>query len=296
MACIAYCILAYKEPERVTRLVNRLQTDSDTTFIHFDNAVGEQKFRDWKRFIEEKCPNKNLEIVSKFRCNWGSFGIVDANLAAMSYFERVNYDYFINLTGECYPLKPAEVIKEELDGQKCGFMEFFKMPQGGWANGGMNRIQNRHYFIRSSNYPYVRGLRIPRLKRKLPLNLEPYGGSGWFCLPKQLISYIVEFVNLNPDVKKFFRPALTPDEMFFQTILMNSPLRSKIVNDNKRYIDFGDSATGAHPRILTRDDFEKLKKSEKLFARKFSTQASGEILDLIDQEIEKTEVSRNMST
>jgi hypothetical protein len=145
MACIAYFISAYKEPQRVARLVSRLDTGSDFMYIHFDTAIGKRIFNNWKRFIERKCPNKNIEIVSEFRCKGGSFGLVDATLSAMRCFEDFNHDYFINLSGECYPLKPPEVIKEEFAGQNLGFMEVFKMPYRGWWHGRMNRILKRYY-------------------------------------------------------------------------------------------------------------------------------------------------------
>jgi hypothetical protein len=291
MTCIAYCILTYKEPERVARLVNRLQTDTDFMYIHFDTMIGKQRFKEWKKFIEMKCPQKNIEIVSKFRCKWGSFGQVDATLSAMKYYEDYNYDYFINLSGECYPLKPPEVIKKELNGQNCGFMEFFRIPYGSWWRGGLNRIKNRFYFIPRMGYPYVRIFSIPRLKKGLPCGLEPYGGRGGFCLPKEHVSYVIQFVEKNPNVRKFFKRTLIPDEIFFQTILMNSPLRSKVVNDNKRYIDF--ATKDAHPKILTKDDLGNMKKSGKLFARKFNLDVDKDILDIIDQEIEKAKVCRS---
>ena len=116
MTSIAYQILAYEEPEQVARLVNRIQTDSDFIYIHFDTIVGEQRVKEWTNLIEEKCPKKNIRIVSEFRCKYGSFGQVGAALSAMRYYENCNYDYFIDLSGDSYPLKPPEVIKKELNG------------------------------------------------------------------------------------------------------------------------------------------------------------------------------------
>jgi hypothetical protein len=73
--------------------------------------------------------------------------------------------------------------------------------------------------------------------------------------------------------------------MFFETILMNSPLKSRVVNDSKRYVDF--TRKERHPKILTKDDLENMKKSGKFFARKFNLAVDKDILDIIDQEIDK---------
>jgi hypothetical protein len=207
----------------------------------------------------------------------------------MEYCDAFKYDYLVNLTGACYPLRSSESIKKEFDKQSSAFMEVFELPFSGWGHhGGMERIQNRWYFspIR---------FRIPRLRRNLPDNLKPYGGSSWFCLPKDLVTYLLDFVRNHPNIKRFFEKTFAPDEIFFQTLLMNSPYRWRLINDNKRYIEW--EGQSPHPKVLTRADFYKLKTSGKLFARKFNHKIDKEILDMIDQEImreEKAAVNRRV--
>ena len=53
-----------------------------------------------------------------------------------------------------------------------------------------------------------------------------------------------------------------------------------MVNDNLLYVDW--SAGGASPRVMTMEDADKLRQSDKLFARKFSVVTDAEILDYID--------------
>lgn len=294
MTRIAYYIATYKEPERVVRLVNRVQSASDFMYIHFDKMIGAERFEEWKRIIEKKCPNKNIKIVSKFRCKWGSFGSVDAVLTAINYYEDFDYDYFIYLTGDCYPLKSPEYIKKVLDGQNCAFMEFFKLPYAGWWHGGLNRINSRFYFVPISRYPYVWVVHLPRLKKGLPYGLQPYGGHGGACLPKRHCSYIAQYVKENPQLMNFFKRSFAPDEMFFETILLNSPFKSEVVNDCKKYVDFSENKP--HPKNLTKADLERLKESGKLFARKFTTGVDDGILDIIDQEIDKSLESTSPDT
>ncbi len=285
MARIVYFISAHKEPERISRLVNRLQGSSDFVHIHFGTDIEKQKVSNWSRILEEDCPDSNLRITSEVPCAWGSFGIVDATLRAMKYYEDFKYDYFINLSGECYPIKHPVVIRKTLDGQTSAFIEVLELPYCGWgSDGGMFRIWNRFYTIplgKSSRKLFW----IPRLRRKLPCNLKPYGGSTWFCMPKRLVGYLMDYVAKNPSVTSFFRRARMPDEMFFQTILMGSPFRSGIVNDNRRYIDWVGAKHG-HPRYLTSADLGKFMNSDKLFARKFSLAEDRYILDAIDQKLD----------
>jgi len=73
------------------------------------------------------------------------------------------------------------------------------------------------------------------------------------------------------------------DEIIIQTVVMNSPFKETVVRDNCRYIYFRKEEH--NPKILTADDFEILRNSEKLFARKFDLQQDSRILDLLDEYI-----------
>jgi hypothetical protein len=75
-----------------------------------------------------------------------------------------------------------------------------------------------------------------------------------------------------------------PDEIFFQTIILNSSFARRAVNDNLRYIEWKDPDAGS-PAILRKSDFQKLASSSKLFARKFDMTVDTEVLDFIDREI-----------
>ena len=52
----------------------------------------------------------------------------------------------------------------------------------------------------------------------------------------------------HPEFVSFFRRVFIPDELFFQTILVNSELRNRIVNDDLRYMRW--TATGAGPEVV----------------------------------------------
>lgn len=91
-------------------------------------------------------------------------------------------------------------------------------------------------------------------------------------------------MNANPNFVNFFKYVDVPDEIFFQTIVMNSPYAQCVVNDNMRYIDWKDWDAGS-PAVLGREDLGKLAASPKLFARKFDESVDPEVLELIDEKI-----------
>ena len=92
--------------------------------------------------------------------------------------------------------------------------------------GGLDRIRYRYY--ERVNYK-TRTLRLPILRRQFPDGLQPYGGGAWCALSHAAVRYISSFVEQRPDVVRFFKHVKIPDEIFVQTILMNSPLRDTVV-------------------------------------------------------------------
>ena len=119
-----------------------------------------------------------------------------------------------------------------------------------------------------------------------PAGLQPHGGGAYWCLSRECVEYVARFVAERPDVVSFFRRVDIPDEIFFHTILMSSPLSDSIVNDNLRYIDW---TRGRRPAILETRDFEALRDSPKLFARKFDVLQDENVLDVIDRELLREE-------
>jgi hypothetical protein len=63
---------------------------------------------------------------------------------------------------------------------------------------------------------------------------------------------------------------------------MSSELAPTVVNDNLRYIDW---SRGARPAVLGMADLEALRRSPKLFARKFDVTVDRQVLDAIDREL-----------
>jgi hypothetical protein len=83
---------------------------------------------------------------------------------------------------------------------------------------------------------------MPR-RRFLP-GLRPYGGSSYWCLSGDAVSFVHRYVADHPEFVSFFRRVFIPDELFFQTILVNSELKNQIVNDDLRYMRWTASGPG----------------------------------------------------
>ena len=93
------------------------------------------------------------------------------------------------------------------------------------------------------------------------------------------------FLSENPDYVRFFEHVFVPDELFFQTIIMNSELRDTVENDDLRYLDWSREPA---PAVLTRDDLPALARRSGSSSRGSSTRPStAEILDALDRHLEQ---------
>lgn len=84
-------------------------------------------------------------------------------------------------------------------------------------------------------------------------------GSQWFTLPNIVINYIINNENEIKTIEKFIPLNNIPDEIVFNTIVMNH-FPELVANSNKRFIEM----YNIHPRYITKND----KLDGYLFARK----------------------------
>jgi len=97
---------------------------------------------------------------------------------------------------------------------------------------------------------------------------------------------VMNYTERDLSLLKRLRFTFCADEIYFQTILMNSPLKDKIVNNNLRFIDWT-RRNGNFPANLDESDFHSLKNSDKIFARKFEFPISEKLKRLIKENILK---------
>ncbi len=280
---IAYIISAYKYPEQLIRLITRLHSDSASFFVHVDKKTA---LKVYKQMVNGTKHLANVFYLKRYRCHWGGFGHVQATIEGINeIFKRnISYDYAILLTGQDYPIKTNSQIQEFLwQSHGKSFMDYFSLPSEHWEGGGMQRVELWHVRLFNRHYVFPKDRNF-LIKRKFPKGFQPYGGSSYWCLSKECITYIHKFIHNNRRFVNFFRFVDVPDEVIFQTILINSPLAVNIVNDDLRFINWKDINAGS-PAVFVKNDFESLASSSKLFARKFDVNVDPEVLDLIDREI-----------
>jgi hypothetical protein len=195
------------------------------------------------------------------------------------------FSHLVLLTGQDYPLRPAHDIRSILaESPGASFISWQTAPHPDrefcW-DGYLAHIQRWHVRIRGTWYAFPPGKRpwYLRLFKRIPEGLHPLAhGLAYWAMSREAVEYCVSFLDERPDVIRFFRRALVPDENIFQMILLASPLAGRVVDDDLRYVEW----EGWHPRVLRAEDLDVLTSSGKLFARKFDMDADPTIFDLLD--------------
>ena len=278
---LAYIVLSHRFPNQVARLIDALKDRGDSFFIHIDKR-SESNIHQTLR--EKFSDDPSVRFVTPRACYWGSFGIVEATLDAIRSLLAAegNVDRVLLLSGQDYPIKPRRYIKAFLERQDDQeFIESFALtsPNKWTEHSGpykdLNRILHWHVSFRS------RFVHIP-IRRSLPGRLKPHGGSQWWCLSRSCIEYLHHFIQDNPRVLEYFRHSFIPDELFFQTLVSNSPFADRVTGSSLTYEDW-DAPAPPYPAVMDASYLSILAASHKLFARKFDQTKDMEILDRIDQ-------------
>lgn len=276
---LAYVIRAHHRPAQLARLVDRLSTGDASFYVHVDARASQAAYDDMRQRLGGR---DDVRWTPRVKSYYGGFSFVRSQLSGLGAVEPVP-EHVVLLSGQDYPLMPAVEIEQTLRARAGeSLLEHFRIPaHDRWPdeNGGLDRI--RYFHLERLRYR-TRTLRLPFITRPFPDGLEPYGGSTWGVLSAGAVRTVLAFPETRPDAFRFFEHVRMPDEIFLQTVLLNSPERGRVANESVHYVEW---PGGAHPTTFGREDLPRLAASRKLFARKFDVEHDAEILDLIDREL-----------
>jgi hypothetical protein len=201
---------------------------------------------------------------------------------------------FCLLSGADFPIKPNPCIIREFDSDT----EFLRIDRKLDPNqtAPYHRNVAFHWFVGRID-ERVRPL-SGKLKRKPYDGLTLYHGSQWWAVTRNCADYILNFLSSNPDYFTYFETVFCADEIFFHSIIKSSAFADRITHDFEatadteafmlsnehgcHYIDWT-THSGTQPKVLGMDDFDRLRQSNCLFARKFDEQHSRELTDQVER-------------
>lgn len=302
---IGFIILSHREPAQLRRLVDTLTRlyDSPPIVCHHDSHQSP---------IDRSAFPSNVRFVSPpLRTGWGKWSVVKAMLESLRLlYDHADPDWFVLMSGADYPIKPADRVRADLaaaevdaliDYRQVGDTAESAAARFGPRNpalehfesDGNRRLKWRHYQGAEWWFPQIRfgdagrRARLGRFTMYLPFEspFSPFSrdfpcfyGDQWFTGSRRAAQLLLAPTRRHHKLRAHLRMRAVPDEGYYQTVLCNEP-GMRLTRDNHRYARW--NGGGAHPQLLTMDDWDGIRSTNAHFARKF---AHGEpVLDRIDE-------------
>lgn len=272
----AVLVTAYTNMNHLFEIVDFLTGDF-VFYIHIDKKsnVSNEEILNLRK-------KRNVVLVSqKYDVNWGSINHLKAILYLLqNALEDTSNTYFHLITGHDFPIKsPQDITNYLIKNKGKEYLEYSKLPYGLWENGGYDRILYYNmYDVLNARTGWRKGIvrrllsfqKKNNIKRSFPKSFpeDLYGGGTYWTLSRAAIKYVFDYMKENPSFLKRFKCTFCSEEMFFHTLILNSPLKGNVINNNLRFIVW-EERNGNIPANLDETDLGAIKSSEALFARKF---------------------------
>ena len=272
----AILITAYKNFEYLYNLTEKLICNFDV-YIHIDKKAHNRKF------VIEKLQSIGCVAFSSYSINWGAYNHVRAIIKLLKISSMNDYSYYHIISGEDIPIKPFSYFIDFFNENNKIYIEYDRSEQ--WES----RYKWYYPFVnmnaRSLIYRKILNPISLCLQKALKVNRKRIGefnqiykGLAYCSLPYDAVSYMLNYIKCN---KKFlFSLAQTyiPEEFFFQTIFLNSPLKERVAKKCLRY-SVWEVKNGSNPGYLDDDDIPAIMNSDCVFARKVNYQYSSNLID-----------------
>jgi len=271
---ITYCIICHRNTQ-ILRTTIDLLSDDNEIYIHVDKKANMNDFEEYNSKVH--FVNNRIEV------QWGRYSLIECTLVLLRAIKDANFDYVCLLSGDDLPLMNSDRIKKVFD-EHAG-MEFIGIQKNFNALELENRVKYEHSeFSSKRDKTIIEKVFFETIYKLFPMKLNQqyemlpqlYKGAEWFCISKSLKHYILDYLEQNEWYTEAFKNSHCGDEVFFQTIVMNSHYREKVFrinsgfDDNAMALRYIDWHTGPeYPKILTEKDLRNISDDKLIFGRKF---------------------------
>ena len=282
----AYLIIAHKNDYTIQTLLRLLDSPQNDIFIHMDLKEINYREDDYISILKKS----NIYFAKRTSIAWGGLSLVNVTLELLElavHKSKNKYMYYHLLSGQDLPIKSQKFIHQFFVTNNGFEFVDFQSPIFSFSN----RVRCYYFFqekigrdskihYRILNYISIAIQKLLRVNRNK--NIKFQKGCNWFSITNDFAEYVIKKRNF---IENVFKYTYIPDEIFLQTLLINSPFSSKIYHHtdfnsgqmNQRQIDWDRGS----PYTYTIDDYDMLIKSPLLFARKFDCIKDKEIIDKI---------------
>lgn len=270
---IVYFIMLHHKFYQFRWLFEAIHSTDDLYLIHVDRKSDPKIHDEVRDYVSGK---PNVTIMRSRSVVYRGWSQVQTELDAIRDMLSTNREwrYFINLSGQDYPIRPPSVIKERMHA------EWPKIFIRVWPFETIRQTEphDPHLTHRFAFEAFGRLIRT-RIPLPSPAHLAiDFKGSNFHFLTRDFCEWLVASP-MTQRVKRYLGHVPTADEVFFQGLIMNSPFRDLRTAD---YVPF---QIWPGVKILGMEDYEHIIRSDSLFARKFDAKTDSAILNRLATEL-----------
>lgn len=275
---IAHLILVHKSPFQILRLARALVCPEMDCYIHVDAKVN------IKDFIKILGNVPHVYFIRKrVNIQWAGYGTIQATINGFTEIlqSHKEYDYLHVMSGQDYPVKKKSYILSYI--QSNYGEEFFDFIHDRWPEDIATRYTKYHLINYKIPGKYRLGNFISTIfpERSFFFNGPVFGSSNWFMVTCACAQYLINTLNVNRSLVRYFKHVWGADEFIFINLLLHSPFKQQINGKGLHYMEWVKNSS--HARVLTINDLNVITSGSKLFARKFDIDLDSKILDELDK-------------
>ncbi len=287
-------------------MIQALASEDSYFFLHIDAKSDIRAFHAPSRYIQYTARRHSVY--------WGGFAqaLAQKEVLRTCFSSGIPFDRVFILSGQDYPLWSQEKIMRELCANpKKEYVKGYNITAGNEPR-QLRKVVLYHFF-RDANLPrnfkraLVFGTRT--LLRLLPIRKRPFlrGGEGrrvdiwcgsaFMCLTSACARYVLDQMENNKPLMRYFKTAITSDEMVIPTLVFNSEygkFATAVAGSYKglktlaavSYFNYGRAI-----QVFDASNFDELKNSGMMFARKFQSGVSDSLIELVEQDKKRSAAS-----
>jgi|LSQX01.1.fsa_nt_gb hypothetical protein len=293
----AYLIMAHGNFEYLKKLIESLDDPRNDVFVHIDKKAN---FTDFE-MLRKDIYFSPIQFIERRNIKWAGFsGIVCELDLLKAATDRNIYDYYHLISGSDLVLKTQNEIHQffdqnkgrefvefddqEIDDEYLERIKYYYLFQDVYGRNRKNIFLLGLYVIDKILLPIQKILKINRIKKD---NIKFQKGTNWFSISHDFAKHVI---SQEEWIYKTFKYSVSGDELFLQTILINSSFKENLShpkhlkeNINMRLIDW----SRGKPYTWRKDDYDIMNNSNMFYARKVDPNIDNDIITMVIRNIEK---------
>lgn len=291
----AYLIMAHSNFDYLKTLIKSLDDPRNDIFIHIDKKA---KFTNFD-LLKGAIHFSSVYYIKQRNVKWGALsGILCEIDLLKAATERDQYDYYHLLSGSDLVIKTQNEIhqffsqnkgkefvafdNEQIDDQYLERVRYYYFLQDVYGRNRKNIFMIGLYVVDKILLSVQKLIKVNRIKES---DLIFQKGANWFSITHDFATHVIQQEKW---IIKTFQYSLSGDELFLQTILINSGFKNNLCqpyrleeNLNMRLVDW----SRGKPYTWRKEDYNIITNSNMFFARKIDPNLDNEIITLISGNI-----------